>query len=90
MARGRKPIDKEPISETISIRLSKSEMKRLENIAKKLDLPKTRFMRNVLLAGLDDAEMLDKIGALKGAQKLIDFKERLLNPEKYKSLQTSC
>ena len=88
MARGRKPIDKEPISETISIRLSKSEMERFEELAKKLDLPKTRFMRNILLSALEEAEALDKIGALKGAKKIIDFKERFFNPEKYKTLQT--
>lgn len=86
MAKGRKTIDKEPISETISIRLTKTEMKELEEIALELDMPKTRFMRNVLLSGLEDAKVLHKIGALKGAKKLIDFKERFLHPEKYETL----
>ena len=86
MTKGRKTIDKEPISETISIRLTKTEMKELEEIALELDMPKTRFMRNVLLSGLEDAKVLQKIGALKGSKKLIDFKERFLNSEKYKTL----
>ncbi len=86
MAKGRKTIDKEPISETISIRLTKTEMKELEEIALELDMPKTRFMRNVLLSGLEDAKVLHKTGALKGAKKLIDFKERFLHPEKYQTL----
>ncbi len=84
---GRKPIDKEAITETISIRLSKSEMKRFEELAKVVDLPKTRLMRNVLLTGLEEAEILNKIGALKGAKKLLDFKERFLNTEKYKAFK---
>ena len=89
MGRGRKTIDKEPISETISIRLTKTEMRELEEIAKELDMPKTRFMRNVLLAGLEDAKTLNKIGALKGAKKLLDFKKRFINSSNYQELPIS-
>ena len=85
MAKGRKTIDKEPISETISIRLTKTEMKELEEVAKELEIPKTRFMRNVLLSGLEDAKVLHKLGALKGAKKLLDFKERFTNYKKYQT-----
>ncbi len=50
-------------------------------------MPKTRFIRNLTLAGLEDAKTLNKIGALKGAKKLLDFKERLFNSSNYKTLQ---
>ncbi len=50
-------------------------------------MPKTRFIRNLTLSGLEDAKVLHKIGALKGAKKLIDFKERFLNSEKYQTLE---
>ena len=87
--RGRKAIDGEKISNNLTIRFSDREIEEIEALAKKLDMPKTRLVRNMALAGLEDAKMLDKIGMLKGAQKLNDFKERLFNPEKYKTLQYS-
>lgn len=86
---GRNTIDREAITETMSIRLSKTELDRISKIAKDLDLPKTRFMRNLLLSSLDDAEKLHKLGVLKGAKKLLDFKGRLLNKENYPSLGSS-
>ena len=89
MARGRKTIDKEPINNNLTIRFSDKELKEIEELAKKLDMPKTRFIRNLTLSGLDDAKTLDKIGALKGAKKLLDFKEKLLNPIKYQTLQNT-
>jgi len=85
--RGRKTIDKEALTETISIRFTKEELKEIEKIANNIGIAKTRLVRNLALSSLDEAKILNKIGALKGAQKLLDFKERLLNPEKYQSLQ---
>jgi len=76
--RGRKSIDKEALSETISLRFSKEELQDIEKIANELDMPKTRFMRNLVLSSLDDAKFLNKIGILKGAKKLNDFKEKIL------------
>ena len=87
--RGRKAIDGEKINNNLTIRFSDKELEEIEELAKKLDMPKTRLVRNMALAGLEDAKMLDKIGALKGAQKLMDFKERLLNPGRYKTLYTA-
>lgn len=84
--RGRKTIDKEALTETISLRFSKNEMIEIEKIANDLDMPKTRFMRNLVITSLDEAKALHKYGILKGAQKAIDFKERFLRPEKYKKL----
>lgn len=86
MKTGRKTIDKEAINNNLTIRFSDTELKEIEEIAKELDMPKTRFIRNLTLAGLEDAKALNKIGALKGAKKLLDFKERLINPSKYKTL----
>ena len=84
--RGRKAIDKEALTQTISIRFTKEELKEIEEIANNIGIAKTRLVRNLTLSSLEEAKMLDKIGALKGAQKLLDFKERLLNPSKYKKL----
>ncbi len=86
---GRPLIDKEPIKNNLTIRFSDRELREIEELAKKLDMPKTRFIRNLTLSGLEDAKTIDKVGVLKGAQKLIDFKERLLNPEKFQTLQNA-
>ena len=74
---GRKTIDNEPIRNNLTIRFSDKELAEIEKIAKELDIPKTRFIRNLTLSGLEDAKALNKIGVLKGAKKLIDFKEKL-------------
>lgn len=83
---GRKTIDSEARNINISIRLSDTEMKEIEQIAKELDMPKTKLIRNLALAGLDDAKILSKIGVLKGIKKLADFKEQLANTNKYQSI----
>ena len=77
-----KPINKEPLTETLCIRFSKNELKEIEEIAKQIEISKTTLIRNMALSGLEDAKILNKIGALKGAKKLIDFKERLFNSKK--------
>lgn len=80
-----KPIDKEALTETISIRLSKEELYEITKISEELEIPKTRLIRNLTLSGLDDAKILNKIGALKGAKKLKDFKARFTNAERYQN-----
>ena len=80
---GRKTIDGEARNINISIRLSETEMKEIEKIAKELDMPKTKFIRNLALTGLDDAKLLSKLGILKGAKKLTDFKEKFSKINKY-------
>jgi len=82
-----KPIDKEALTETISLRFSKSELEEIAKIAKEIDIPKTRLIRNLVLSSLDEAKLFNKIGVLKGVKKLIDFKERFLHTENYQTLQ---
>ena len=86
---GRKTIDEEVLEVNITIRFSKKEIEEIEEIAKNIDMPKTRFIRNLVLSSLGEAKFLNKIGALKGAKKLIDFKEIFTNTKKYPNLQTT-
>lgn len=81
-----KPVDQEARNINITIRFSKTELKEIEKIAKELDMPKTKLIRNLTLSGLDDAKILSKLGFLKGTKKLADFKEKLANPNKYQSI----
>jgi hypothetical protein len=83
-----KTIDAEALTKFVGIRFSENELKEIEEIAKNLEIPKARLIRNMTLAGLEDAKILNKIGLLKGAKKIIDFKERYRHPEKYRTLQT--
>ena len=86
---GRKAIDKEARNICISIRFSEEEIKEIEKIAKELDIPKTKLIRNLALAGLSDAKLLNNLKILKGVKTLIDFKDRFSNPNKYK-YETAC
>jgi len=47
----------------VRVRLTKEEMERIEKVAKKLNMPKARLIRNMTLVGLEDAELLNKLGA---------------------------
>ncbi len=58
------------------VRFSKEEMERIEKIAKKLNLPKSRIIRNLVLTGLEDAELFEKLGLLTVAQKIKELKEK--------------
>ncbi len=82
-----KPINEEALTETISLRFSKKELKQIEEIAEILEIPKTRLIRNLVLTSLDDAKMFNRVGALKGIRKTLDFIERFKNPERYQTLQ---
>ena len=84
---GRKTIDEHPRNTNITIRFTDEEIEEIEKIAKDMDIPKTRLIRNLVLTSLNDAKVLNKIGVLKGVKKFIDFKERFKHPEKYQTLQ---
>jgi uncharacterized protein (UPF0216 family) len=86
MTKGRKTIDKEALTETISLRFTKQELEKISTIAKELDMPKTRLMRNLALSSLEEAKIFHKLGILKGVKRFQDFKERFLNPEKYQNI----
>ena len=61
----------------LRIRVSKTELRNIQELAKSVEIPTATFSRNLLLSSLDDAMIYQKIGILKGAKKLIDFKEAL-------------
>ena len=44
------------------VRFNKEEMERIEEIAKKLGIPKSRVIRNLTILGLEDAELYNKLG----------------------------
>jgi len=72
----------------IRVRLTKEEMERLEKIAKKLNIPKARLVRNLTLIALEDAELFAKLGFFdiikmieKIREKALGSKELILKKE---------
>ena len=66
------------------VRFSKEEMERIEKIAKKLNMPKSRVIRNLTLAGLEDAELLNKIGAFEIVKMIEKLREKALGTKDLK------
>ena len=66
------------------VRFNKEEMERIEKIAKKLNMPKSRVIRNLTLAGLEDAELLNKIGAFEIVKMIEKLRERALGTKDLK------
>ena len=64
------------------VRFSKSEMERIEKIAKKINMPKSTLIRNLALNGLEDAELLHKLGFFKIAEIIQRIQNEALNKEK--------
>jgi len=56
--RGRKAIDKEALTQTISIRFTKEDLKELEEIANNIGIAKTRLVRNLTLSSLKKVNLL--------------------------------
>jgi len=62
----------------IRVRLTKEEMERIEKVAKKLNMPKARLIRNLTLIGLEDAELYEKLGFFEIAKLIKKLKEKAL------------
>ena len=68
----------------ITIRVNEKEYKRIEEIAQKLNMPISRLMRNLTLIGLEDAELLNKIGAFDLVKMIEKIREKALGTKKIK------
>ena len=67
---------KENRNQRIELRLSKTEKEKIEKLAKELEIPPSTFIRNLVLTSYDDAVIFNKIGLLKGAKKIKEFREK--------------
>ena len=84
---GPKPEAGETRNNLVTVKFTDKEIEEIDKISRETDIPRTTLIRNMALSGLDEAKLLHKIGALKGAKKLLDFKERLFNSNKYPSFE---
>ena len=68
----------------VRVRLTKEEMERIETIAKKLNMPKATLIRNLALVGLEDAELLNNIGAFDLIKLIEKLREKALRTKDLK------
>ena len=68
----------------ITIRVSEEEYERIEKVAKKLNMPISRIIRNLTLIGLEDAELLNKIGAFDLIKLIEKLREKALGTRNLK------
>ena len=61
----------------VEILLTEEENKRFEKIAKELNMPKGRAIRNLALIGLEDAELYKKLGFFKIAKMINKTKSKI-------------
>lgn len=65
-----------------TVQLEEEFANKLQDMADKLGLTRSQLMRNLLMTAYEDAEILYKIGlipAVQFAQKLKDYKDKLIN-----------
>ena len=62
----------------VEILLTQEEYERIEKVAKKLNMPISRVIRNLALVGLEDAELLNNIGAFDLIKLIEKLREKAL------------
>ena len=68
----------------IKISLTQEEMERIEKIAQKIGITKSRLARNLVLAGLEDAELLNKLGLFEAVKMIEKIREKALGTKNLK------
>jgi len=73
---------KEKRNNKLEILLTDTELKQLEEFAKKINIPKSTLARNLIFSGLKDAELLHKLGFFKIAEIILRIQNEALREEK--------
>ena len=68
----------------VEILLTQEEYERIEKVAKKLNMPISRVIRNLALVGLEDAELLNNIGAFDLIKLIEKLREKALRTKDLK------
>jgi len=62
----------------ITIRVTNDEYERIEKVAKKLNMPISRVIRNLTMVGLEDAELFSKLGFFDAIKMIEKIREKAL------------
>lgn len=84
--------EKEERSINLTVRLSKTELKEIEDLAEYLEIPHTVFARNAILFGVDEAKGMKRLGFLAVAKKIkksYEFLEKFKEGQEKKQLSLS-
>ena len=66
----------------ITIRVTNDEYERIEKVAKKLNMPISRVIRNLTMVGLEDAELFSKLGFFDAIKMIEKIREKALGVKK--------
>ncbi|WP_152060394.1 plasmid mobilization protein [Aliarcobacter vitoriensis] len=72
-----RPKEENPRDVKVTVRFTKEENERVEELAKKMGMTKARLMRNLALGGLEDAEFLQKVGILPLVKNIRDYVDKI-------------
>ena len=67
----------------IRFRVSKEENERIEKLAEKMKMNKSKLIRNIILGDLGEVEMLNNIGVIPVVQKALAFYEKNFKGKDY-------
>ena len=74
--------------QAVTIWIDKSLVERIEKLAQKGDLTRSKLITNIIEVGVEDVEIMDKIGVWATARVFKDMRERLKKwHEKGKTVQ---
>lgn len=57
----------------LKILVTEEEAQKIDELAKEMEMSKSRLIRNLVLGGLEDAEFLQKVGILPLVKNLVKF-----------------
>ncbi len=72
-----RPKEENPRNVQLKIKVTEEEARRIEELAEKMGMNKSRLIRNLLLGGLDDGEFLQKIYVLPIAKKIFEWSDKV-------------
>lgn len=72
-----RPKEENPRNVQLKIKVTEEEAKRIDELAEKMGMNKSRLIRNLLLGGLDDGEFLQKIYVLPIAKKIFEWSDKV-------------
>ncbi|MCT7609811.1 CopG family transcriptional regulator [Aliarcobacter butzleri] len=72
-----RPKEENPRNVQLKIKVTEEEARRIEELAEKMGMNKSRLIRNLLLGNLDDAEFLQKIYVLPIAKRIFEWSDKV-------------
>lgn len=68
-----RPTEENPRNIQLKIKVTEEEAKKIDELAEKMGMNKSRLIRNLVLGNLEDAEFLQKVGILPLVKNLVEF-----------------